>query len=162
MSIIILDLDNCIANDEWRIKEIDWEQENPTARYHNYHGLAAFDEPGNTDLFNCLVPHDIVIFTARPKFYGAPTAEWLKRNGINFSLLFMRDNNDHTHSKELKRRFLVELIQGMGVDPGKIVCAYDDRDDVVEMYKKLGIPAEVRKIHDTCAYTAPSKIILTH
>jgi len=162
MSIIILDLDNCIANDEWRIKEIDWEQENPTARYHNYHGLAAFDEPGNTDLFNCLVPHDIVIFTARPKFYGAPTAEWLKRNGINFSLLFMRDNNDHTHSKELKRRFLVELIQGMGVDPGKIVCAYDDRDDVVEMYKKLGIPAEVRKIHDTCAYTAPSKILLTH
>lgn len=162
MSLIILDLDNCIANDEWRIKEIDWEQDNPTARYHNYHALAAFDEPGNTDLFNCLVPHDIVIFTARPKFYGAATAEWLKRNGVNFSLLFMRDNNDHTHSKELKRRFLVELIQGMGVDPGKIVCAYDDREDVVEMYKKLGIPAEVRKIHDTCAYTAPSKIILTH
>lgn len=162
MSIIILDLDNCIANDEWRIKEIDWEQENPTARYHNYHGLAAFDEPGNTDLFNCLVQHDIVIFTARPMFYCAPTVEWLKRNGINFIALFMRENNDHTHSKELKRKFLNRLVHGAKVDPGQIACAYDDREDVVAMYKALGIPAEVRKIHDACAYTAPSKILLTH
>lgn len=162
MSIIILDLDNCISNDEWRIKEIDWQQENPTARYHAYHGLAAFDEPGNTDLFNCLVPHDIVIFTARPMFYNAPTVEWLKRNGVQFSALFMRENNDHTHSKELKRKFLNTLVHAVGVNPGEIACAYDDREDVVDMYKKLGIPAEVRKIHDTCAYTVPSKIILTH
>lgn len=160
MSITILDLDNCIANDEWRIQHINWSETNPTARYHTYHGLAAFDEPGNTDLFNVFVPHDIVIFTARPSFYEAPTAEWLRRNGVNFKALFMRPNNNHTHSKELKRTFLTALINEFGVNPGDIFRAYDDREDVVEMYKKLGIPAEVRKIHDTCAYTKPSNIII--
>lgn len=162
MSVIILDLDNCIANDEWRIPSIDWNETNPTARYHTYHGLAPFDEICNTDLCDALVPHDIVIFTARPSCYEAPTAEWLRRNGVNFNALFMRPNNNHTNSKVLKRMFLSALVNGYGVNPGSIACAYDDREDVVEMYRKLGINAEVRKIHDTCAYTAPSKILLTH
>jgi hypothetical protein len=159
MSLIILDLDNCIADDQWRIRRIDWSETDPTARYHVYHGLAAFDRIANTDICRPLVPHDIVVFTARPSFYKAPTAEWLRRNGVNFNALFMRPNNNHICSRDLKLMFLNSLVKEFGVDPGSIACAYDDRDEVVDMYRRFGIKAEVRKIHDTCAYTCPSKII---
>lgn len=161
MSIIILDMDNCISNDEWRIPAIDWSAKNPIERYHDYHGLAAFDQPGNIDLFDG-TKHDVMIFTARPRFYYAPTIEWLRRNGINPAAVFMRDNNDHDHSRELKRKFLVFMVNQMGVSPSSVHCAYDDRQDVVDMYDALGITAELRKIHDTCAYNAPSNIIVKH
>lgn len=40
---------------------------------------------------------------------------------------------------------------------GEIVAAYDDRNDVIAMYKKYHINAHLRSIHDVCAYTQPKK-----
>lgn len=153
MSIIILDLDNCISNDEWRITSINWQQTDPFRRYHDYHMLSGFDEVGNRDLLNGT--SDIVIFTARPVHYRALTIEWLRRNKIDFKHLLMRNNDDHCHSKEMKLKQLSWLLFGYDVALKDIVCAYDDRPDVVKMYTDFGIPAEVRAIHDTCAYTKP-------
>ena len=72
MSVIILDLDNCIADDSWRIPKINWAAEDPLNRYHDYHSLSGFDTAHNHDLYintRC----DIVIFTARPIMYRALT-----------------------------------------------------------------------------------------
>jgi hypothetical protein len=103
MSCIILDLDNCIANDAWRIPKINWQKENPLDRYHDYHSLSGFDELGNGDILTRHELAEIVIFTARPVLYRAVTEEWLRRNGVNYEYLVMRNNNDHCHSLELKR-----------------------------------------------------------
>jgi hypothetical protein len=157
MSYIILDIDNTIANDAWRIPKIDWEHDDPFQRYHRYHSLSPFDEAGNHDLFEDTL-HDIIILTARPVHYYAQTEEWLLRNGVDFSVLLMRDTGDHCHSRELKCRQLRSLETMIGVEPKDIICAYDDRQDVVDMYRALGVNAVVRSIHDVCAYTPPKGI----
>ncbi len=153
MSTIILDLDNCIANDEHRIPRINWQHADPFRRYHDYHLLSAFDEVGNRDLLEGT--SDIVIFTARPAHYRAMTVEWLRRNDIDVKHLLMRNDDDHCHSKELKLNQLSWLLNEYGILLADIVCAYDDRADVIKMYTDFGIPAEVRAIHNTCAYTQP-------
>lgn len=154
MSYIILDIDGCIADDEWRIPRINWQHENPFRRYHEYHMLSAFDEVGNTDLIE--TEHDIIIFTARPTHYRAMTEEWFRRKGVNVKHLLMRNDDDHCHSKELKSKQL-QWLDEYGVSLHDIVCAYDDRPDVVKMYNEFGIPAVVRAIHNVCAYTQPKE-----
>lgn len=154
MSVIILDIDNCIADDSWRIPRINWSVADPLNRYHDYHSLSGFDNAHNHDLYinmRC----DIVIFTARPILYQATTLEWLKRHGVGHQLLMMRDMDDHSPSVELKEKQLQALFANTDVKATDIVAAFDDRPDVVQMYAKFGIPANVRKVHDVCAYTKP-------
>ncbi|TXH50797.1 MAG: hypothetical protein E6Q97_19690, partial [Desulfurellales bacterium] len=156
MSFIILDLDNCIADDQWRIPRINWQHKDPMRRYHDYHSLSGFDRAGNKDLFH-KTKHDIIILTARPVHYAPITMEWLNRQHIKPFALIMRNNDDHSPSVDLKRKQMGWLTHLYGVDVKDIVCAYDDRMDVVEMYLNHGIIAAVRAIHDTCAYTNPNK-----
>ena len=148
MSFIILDIDNTISNDAWRIPRINWKEPDPFQRYHEYHQLSSFDEAGNHDLFQG-TPHEIIIMTARPVHYHAQTEEWLLRKGIDPAIILMRNTSDHVHSKELKRQQLLSLKAMHGITREQIVCAYDDRQDVVDMYRRtLGIHAEVRRIHN--------------
>lgn len=159
MKTIILDLDNCIANDEWRIPFIDWSAEDPMSRYHDYHSLAAFDKVGNTHLFEELsVENRLVICTARPVLYRAATEHWLDTNGVGYDIIMMRDNNDHRHSLQLKQSQLDKLINQFGVHKDDIICAYDDRQDVIDMYLANGIPAERAWLHDTCAFSKPTEV----
>ncbi len=157
MNVIILDLDNTIADDSWRISRINWQHENPERRYHDYHSLSAWDKPGNVELFSDLrSDQKIAIFTARPVAYRAITEEWLKRNGVPASILIMRNPEDVRHSKHLKRSHLHWLLAYYDIRYEDIEAAYDDREDVVEMYREFGIKAEVKFIHDICAYTNPN------
>lgn len=157
MSIIILDLDNCIADDSWRIPRINWSAEDPIERYHEYHSVSGFDQTGNRDLY-LGTKHDIIIFTARPIIYLPQTQEWLLRNGIATALLLMRSNDDHSPSVQLKRNMLESLFKNTDIAAEDIVCAYDDRPDVISMFKGMGVNAELRSIHDVCAYTKPKEI----
>jgi hypothetical protein len=157
MNTVIVDLDNCISDDSWRIPHINWQKSNPLDRYHDYHSLAAFDRIGNEDIiFSARAGVDqVVIFTARPVMYRAATEEWLRRNNVPFKYLIMRNNNDHRPSLELKRSMLHWLPELYDVPWHSIVGAYDDRPDVVEMYRKHHMPGYLRSIHDVCAYTPP-------
>jgi hypothetical protein len=154
MSYVILDLDNCIADDAWRVPHINWQKKDPLERYHEYHSLSAFDAVGNADLF-AGHHHEVIVFTARPVLYSAVTQEWLRRNGVPVKHLIMRNLGDHRPSVELKRHMLHWLPELYDVPWGEIVAAYDDRPDVVAMYAKHNIPAHERSIHDVCAYTPP-------
>lgn len=156
MTCIILDIDNCIANDAWRIPRICWQHEDPMRRYHDYHSLSAFDTAGNRHLFESS-PHKIFVFTARPVHYHALTEEWLRRNGVDFEALLMRNDDDHASSTDLKLRQLKWLLNDYGVCRGDIFCAYDDRPDVVAAFERAGVRAEVRSIHNVCAYAHPAK-----
>jgi hypothetical protein len=156
MNYVILDLDNCIADDAWRIPRIRWDKTDPLERYHDYHSLAAFDAVGNEDLFE-RGGLGVVIFTARPVLYRPATEEWLRRNRVAYHHLIMRNTHDHRKSVELKRQMLHWLPELYDVPWQRIVAAYDDRPDVVEMFRKHHIDAHVRSIHDTCAYTPPQQ-----
>lgn len=158
MKAIILDLDNTISDDAWRIKHIDWTSDDPMTRYNKYHSLAPFDSVGNKELFEG-VGHSIFVFTARPVQHRIQTEHWLQMNGISPMAVYMRHNNDHRHSAELKLSQLAWMLCDFGLFVGDIAGAYDDRPEVIEAYKKAGIVnAHVRSIHDQCAYTKPRMI----
>lgn len=143
----ILDLDNCISDDGWRVNLIDRSATDHMARFHAYHLASTHDFPGNTDLF--AGREDITIMTARPLLYRGLTVSWLKRHNVPYTHLIMRNNNDHRPSVELKSVQLQWLLQHYGVRKEDISCAYDDRPEVVEMYRTLhGIRAERRFLHE--------------
>lgn len=154
---IILDLDNTIADDSWRIPRISWESANPITRYHNYHLLAGFDEAKNSELWEMCEEEDIeiYIFTARPMIYQAITMEWLERKGIKYEALFMRPDENHNKSVELKKNQLFSLFDKFGLSPSNIIGAYDDREDVIKMYQEHNVPGQRVCIHNVCAYTSP-------
>lgn len=146
----ILDLDNCIADDAWRVPFIDWKAPSIWRRYHKYHSLAAFDRCGNRRLLSFDEP--TAIFTARPIWYRELTEEWLARNDVPYQHLLMRNNEDERPSTALKLTQLRWLLQHYGVNIGEITVAYDDRPDVVGMYLAEGIRAEVAFIHHNVNY----------
>ena len=157
MKFVIVDLDNCIADDAWRIPHIRWQKRDLNHRYHAYHLLAGFDECANEDLF---VPardgrEQLVVFTARPVMYRPITEEWLRRKNIPVVALLMRNDNDHRPSVELKRSMLLSLQELYSIPLSSVTAAYDDRADVVAMFTHHGIRAQVRAIHSVCAYTPP-------
>lgn len=155
MTYIIVDLDNCISDDAWRIPKIDWSKKNPLERYHEYHSLSAFDALVNEDIVT-RPGQRAIVFTARPVLYRAITEEWLRRHDVPFDHLVMRNNDDHRHSMEIKRQMLHWLPEHYGVSWKRIAAAYDDRQDVVDMFRRYDIDAYVRAAHDVCAYTDPT------
>ena len=149
----ILDLDGCIAHDAWRIPEIAWHHPDPFRRYDRYHQLSPWDACGNEDLFRDR-PERILIFTSRPVIYRTLTEEWLKRTELRYAHLLMRNNDDHRPSAALKRAQLGWLAE-YGVRLSEIVCAYDDRPEIISMYEAAGLRAELRALHEVSAYLNP-------
>jgi hypothetical protein len=166
----IFDLDNCIADDSWRIKQINWAASDPDLRYHTYHLLCGFDISRNwLRIRECQrAGLGFIILTARPTSVAAITAEWLMRQDIIPHAMMMRNPGDHRHSAAIKRWQLEQLVahyDDYGVDPSAIVRAFDDRPDVVEMYRAArdsglvpNLEPEVLAIHDVCAYTPPASV----
>jgi hypothetical protein len=161
--IIILDLDNCIANDAWRIPFINWGAKDPQERYHVYHALAHHDENNLDWVHREMREHgvdevDAYVLTARPVKYHRETKAWLDDHmpaSINVVGLLMRNDTDHRHSVEIKRQQMRHLQSHWDVDFDRVIFAADDRHDVVEMFRTYGVNGIVRAAHDVCAYTPP-------
>lgn len=159
MNVVLIDIDNCVSNDGWRIPRIDWAKTDDD-RYHDYHTLAPFDEPGNLHIIRDALRQKInlAFLTARPVTYSALTQEWLLRmTGLRrFQYdLFMRSRGDSRPSVAIKRQQLNWLLGLHDLQIKDIVGAFDDHAGIVEMYQSLGIPAQRLAIHDVCAYTNP-------
>lgn len=148
---IILDIDNCISNDAWRIPRIRWDLEDVEARYNDYHSLSPWDSPGNFDLWQSH-NHGIIIMTGRPERFRAITEEWLKRANVPYEMLLMRGDDEYGPSVGIKEQMIHTLVALGHNIPYDIVMAFDDHPDIVAMYRRHNIPAEVRAIHNVSAY----------
>lgn len=148
MKAIVFDLDNTIADDGWRINKIEPAVVDIFWRYHNYHSLSGFDEVGNRKLILNAPEVAQIIFTSRPVSYRTLTEEWLRRNGIQFKHLVMRGNDDHRSSVEVKRDQLKIVAKYFDLRPSDIIAAYDDRQDVVDMFRSFGILASLAPLHN--------------
>lgn len=153
MNVIICDIDNCIAHDEWRIPFINWAEADLDKRFHAYHTLSVQDEACTlwlSEAVQNLEANHIHFFTARGTRYAAQTHHWLREvagfKPFEYSL-HMRNNADHRSSVLLKEEMLLNLNHHDGVRRADIVAAYDDRADIVEMYRANDIRSEVRALH---------------
>jgi hypothetical protein len=160
----IWDIDNCLSDDRPRIKLIDWTPGlNGDQRYGAYHEACRNDEPGNEDTFwRICLSSTPVFFTARPEPVRVQTERWLLRQlGVRHPLILMRQVAEFVPSVALKQQMLDRFRRELGAGD-RIEHAYDDREDICEMYRRNGIPATVLKIHDECAYTNPATLEKLH
>lgn len=154
----IFDLDNCLSNDIDRIPLIDWSQEDPEKRYAAYHARCGEDAPGNLNVYRRVTAtHTPVFLTARPVDVALQTRAWISRwLGLSNPRIMMRNRGDARPSVDVKRWQLDQLFDSYGIDLKSVTVAYDDRQDIVDMYRGFGIVGMLMNIHDVCAYKKPA------
>lgn len=157
----IWDLDNCLSNDSARIKLIEWDKTG-NKRYEKYHSDAMLDMPNPfaVRIFKEQEEKGIIpiIFTGRPVVHEDETQLWINQylRPNNKVMMIMRGNDDARESTPLKMAMLHLCVRVHVFTINQIVAAFDDREPIIEMYKKQGIlGAQVLKAHDDCAYTNP-------
>lgn len=138
----IIDLDGCISDDRWRRKliGIDRNSEAPDDVFAAYHARCGDDLPCDLviDTLRLRERDNYIIVTGRPEIVRPQTEAWLKRHRLRPIDIIMRDGPDLS-TVEFKKKAALTL-QSIGYD---IDSAYDDREDVVEAYRSLGIRSRV-------------------
>jgi hypothetical protein len=132
----IIDLDNCVSNDQWRLNKIQLHHPKPNDRYWEYHEHCHLDPHGNRHVISQLrYSYRLLVFTSRPEIVRDKTERWLDENDIPYDLLFMRPDDNHMSSVDMKRLMLSWVPEGQY----NIEHAIDDRHDILDMYRSQGI-----------------------
>lgn len=152
MNIAIFDIDGCISNDIWRRNFIDYRSD--PVNFKRYHANAGADHPfdRNIDLLRMwALAHKITFITARPLSEHKETLAWLEKHTglrqIHDFWLYMRPDGDMSASPELKKKIALELRAGVEAAGGEVSVAFDDRQDVVDMYNSIGIKSFLMNVN---------------
>lgn len=139
-NIVIFDLDGTLALIDHRRhlvegKEKDWKA---------FYAACVDDEPNHPVIAafqsHRAAGHHCMVVSGRSDEVRAETEAWLfehvyQGEGIAFAPI-MRSEGDFTPDDQLKRSWLND-----GTIPrDRVLCAYDDRDKVVAMWRTEGIP----------------------
>jgi FMN phosphatase YigB (HAD superfamily) len=139
METVIFDLDGTLANIDKRRAlatkpdgKIDWDvffaPEN-----------IKLDEPNHPviKVLKALTEqYCIVIFSGRDDISANETIEWLASFGIYPDMIKMRRHGSYVPDDKLKKLWLDDLRK----KEHNIICAFDDRDKVVKMWRDNGVP----------------------
>ncbi len=138
---IIIDLEGTLSDHSHRVIHYNFKD------YDKYNS-GFKDDPVNYDFVRLLeneqTDEDLIIImvTAKSEIYKNDVDFWLRDNGITFiSEIHYRDPGDKSPSVEVKRLYLEALKERFA-----IVHAYDDREDICEMYRNNGMPCTQVKI----------------
>jgi hypothetical protein len=140
METIIFDLDGTLAHiDERKAKatkpdgKINWQvffaPENIQMDKPNAAVILMFMALKN-------VGYNMVIFSGRDIVSRNETVVWLNQHGIFPDELKMRKTGTFTPDNILKKLWLEDLRK----EGHHVICAYDDRDKVVKMWRDNGVP----------------------
>lgn len=136
MKAIIVDVDGTVANCEHRRHHLT------TNNWPGFFGSMADDGvfEHTIEVINAMRAqgYKVLIVTARPdeEDYMQVTKDWLAANGITYDGFYMRRGGDYRKDNIVKQEIL-EKIWADGFEP---VMAFDDRDQVVKMWREMGIP----------------------
>ena len=79
---------------------------------------------------------DIVIFSVRSDVTKQATLDWFDKNDVPFDFIQMRDNANHfLKDSKLKKIWLARFFP----DKDDIFAVFDDRDQVVDMWRDNGL-----------------------
>jgi len=142
--IVIFDLDGTLA-------DIDQRREIST-KDNGKMDWGKFFDPTNISLDQPNIPViktaqaladqglKIVIFSGRSKATKDATKDWLNQFGVPFSVLKMRPTGNQFQfmpDDKLKKMWLDDLFPGDTKD--RILCIFDDRQKVVDMWRDNGL-----------------------
>ena len=150
-SWVIFDLDGTLANIEERRKlatkdngKMDWN------KFFDPENIR-LDKPNPAVIKMAQVlaesGHMIAILSGRSKGTQLTTKSWLNRNNVPYHIIKMRPTSKewmYMPDDELKQHWLDDLFPGDIRD--RIVAVFDDRQKVVDMWRKNGL---------TCMQVAP-------
>ncbi len=136
MKTVIFDIDGTLADICHRRKFLD--QDKPD--WESFNDLMGDDSPNLpiVDLYRTIWDsgkYDVAITSGRSERDRKVTEQWLIWNEIPFERLEMRADGDNRADNVIKEEILLKL-QGEGKD---ILFAVDDRQQVVDMWRKNGI-----------------------
>jgi hypothetical protein len=137
---VLCDLDGTIANIEHRLHHIRGAEKDWDKFFEACSGDSPIDDV--VQVIRMLsVSYPITIVTSRSDVVLERTQRWLHQHGIPYKDLYMRVEGDHTPDYKLKKFWAEANIWTKET----VLCVFEDRDSVVEMWRGLGI---------TCIQTA--------
>lgn len=157
MKYFIWDLDNCLADDSWRFKHIDWHLEGDD-RWRRYNALSKGDPPHHQREFalTAMIGENVV-FTNRDNSSREWTTEWLARHFFFHGKIAMRAPGLRIAPELAKEQMLNEMFSS---GKKEVVAAFDDHPPILEMYRKHGIVAVQLRVHDIDVYGDRPKNLL--
>lgn len=153
-NVVMFDLDGCVSNDTWRRGRIP-EGANKCEDYQHYHDGCG-DDPlmghGARLLEKHIVDGDFITFTtSRPFNVAEKTAKWISNHfkiaPVQDFMILMRKDNDDRSAVDIKREFVKHMRAFERETGKKVIAAYDDRLDIINMYRELGLNAAVVNEH---------------
>jgi predicted kinase len=133
----IFDIDGTIADVKHRLHFI----ENGNRDWPGFFKAMIHDSP-IVDMFT--MAHElkkaggnILVSTARPDDYQQETIDWMVALGFPYDKLYMRAAGDFRRDSIVKEELLLQMVQD-GYDPK---VAFDDKVNVIEMYRNNGLIA---------------------
>lgn len=141
--LYIYDLDGTLALTHHRQHILD-DKTRPD-RWKAFFAACVNDAPNTSVLEtmqHLLFFADVWIWSGRSSDVRQQTIEWLANHSCLMThdidkILLMRDEGDFTPDEELKESWLHNLSH---VDRRRLVAVFDDRDKVVAMWRKNGVP----------------------
>jgi len=133
-NIILCDLDGTLADLNHRLHYIkptvgqkkDWDA---------FHKACANDTPyGDMVEIATGLPGELHILSGRNEVVREETEAWLRKHGIVYAGLHMRKAKDRRHDTVVK----LEMVQQLGFTPDRVLCVFDDRQSVVDMWRENG------------------------
>lgn len=143
--LYIFDLDGTLALNEHR-QHILADKSNSN-RWDDFYRACVWDELNGpvVKIYNSLTYRsnrdnlfsvDRYIFTGRSILIRMDTEKWLQKHHLFTLRLFMRSHGDNTPDEILKKKWYDELSDE---DKERLVCVFDDRQKVVDMWRSIGV-----------------------
>ncbi len=130
----IFDIDGSLAHAinrnifDWkRVGEdsVDWNLKYINNIFHSY---------GDLEWTTLL---EIIILSGRDSVCRPETEKWLQDNGIYYDYLYMRKENYNRKDSIIKKEIYDEYIK----DKYNVLGIFDDRNQIIDMWRSLGLPA---------------------
>ncbi len=144
---IIVDLDGTLANIEHRLDFLQGSKKD----WQSFFKACPKDKP-NEDVIDVLAllaktksgPVNFHIFSGRNDVVRQETVDWLNKYlPFEYSLV-MRMDGDRRPDSVIKK----ELAREKGLNPSNVLCVFDDRKSVVEMWREEGFTCMQVYDHD--------------
>lgn len=138
--IFLVDLDGTLADCSHRLHHI----QNHPKNWRGFFADCAGDRPIQEviDTVNLLAEcADIVICSGRSDECRKETVQWLVDHDVHFGALYMRKAGDHREDSIVKSEILDKILSDNNWKLSDITAVFDDRNQVVDMWRKRGLRA---------------------
>ena len=139
-TIILFDVDHVISDAAWRDEMI--KRARDSGMWDEYHSRGKEDKPFEDVVYlinhmaRCNTHIEVWAITARPEKYRKQTMDWFTKHGVMLDMLLMRPEDKFKPAPEIK----IDLCKEEGI-LDRVLCIFDDREDVVSAFRELGITA---------------------